>query len=321
MCAMPLAVTAGPQALNLMLGWRCNARCVQCVPAAIGRAGLVLPDKWRCSLAPSVLSDLLCMHGDTVTNVTFCGFGEPLMHPEFPALIESIRRHPRPLLFSMTTNGSLLHEHPEVVDLPGWLVVSLDAAEKALYESIRRGLSFDRVLANMREFAALRQAPEQHTRANMVVLRRNASQVYALAVLLREVGFRGLAVIRGAYLDEAGIASEQMEATDALVLAQLARIRREFPSFVLTDYFQSLDGDWPTPQGACCDLPWSRLEFTPDGMAHPCCRAFDVDLGYWNESPWHGERITRLREQLANFAIDPQEFAACAACSKRGVRQ
>lgn len=314
-------VPSGPQAMILMASWRCNASCVHCCWTALRNADV--HGEWKRNMSASVVDDLLGLYGSVVPHVTLCGFGEPMLHPDFARIASAVSS--RTGMLSMTTNGSLLHRHLEVLDVPGYLVVSLDSPDPVTYEGIRRGLDFAQVLRNMR-LAAERRSSGRILQVNMAVIRRNAGQILAMAALLRNVGFQRLQVLRGLSMDPTGNVlgddpiGELLCPADPLVLDQIARVRADFPDIVLTDYFSSRDGPYFTPPGRHCVLPWSSMEVTTDGHAHPCCRAYETDLGPPEADPWRGGKMTRLRGQLEDFDVDPAEFGPCARCTMRGSR-
>jgi len=317
---MTMHSPAGPGSIDFMLGWQCNARCIQCWEAVNRRNGWQ-PERWKRELDVAVLCGVLSRHAGTLAATTLISFGEPMLHSGFGAILRALLAHRTPdgvqLGISMVTNGSLLHEHPEIVDSPGCLTVSFDAPEAALYEGIRQGLRFDAVLSNM-ALVARRRCPGRLLYVNMTVFKRNASTVYAMAQLLSSIGFTGLAVIRGAALGLSGLQEEELDPLCPEVHAQIARARRDFPGLTLNDYFHTIDGPWATPVGEHCKLPWMKMDITPDGAAHPCCRSYRVDLGTWPEEQWAGPKMTRLRGQLASFRVDPVEFDQCATCPARG---
>lgn len=315
-------VSRGPQALILMLAWRCNASCVHCCWTALRDAGDHA--EWKRDMTVGTVDAFLGLYGSSRPHVTLCGFGEPMTHPDYARIASAIAS--RTGVLSMTTNGSLLHEHPEILDVPGYLAVSLDSPDADIYEGIRRGLSFSRVIGNMR-LAAGRRHPGRVLQVNMAVIRRNAHQIHATAALLRDVGFQRLQVLRGLSMDPSGNVingdplGQILSPSDPVVLEQMARVRADFPEIVVTDYFASRDGPYATPPGQHCGLPWTSMEVTTDGHAHPCCRSYETDLGPPAADPWRGGKMDRLRSQLESFAVDAAEFGPCSRCTMRGSRR
>ena len=195
----------GPRTLVLMLGWRCNASCVHCCWTVLRRGWSAQRTRWERELSASSVDGVLSAYGRGLDNVTLCGFGEPMLHSEFPRVASAVAARTGGL--SMTTNGALLHKYPEIVAHPGVLVVSLDSPDAGTFEGIRRGLLFSTVLGNMRLVAARPRHPRRVLIVNMAVIpAQQPLQIYDMARLLsREEGFQQLSPLRGVALDALGV--------------------------------------------------------------------------------------------------------------------
>ncbi len=145
-----------PQALLLDVTRRCNAQCLVC-----GRRfwpkGTKLVDM-PLSLALRLI-DL-----PPIDRVCFGQYGEPLL---WPYLARAVKYASTRKLFTwMTTNGQLLHESAATNLLAaglGKIIISIDALDAAIYETLRPGLSFSKVLRNLETFVALRDRHQAET--------------------------------------------------------------------------------------------------------------------------------------------------------------
>jgi hypothetical protein len=84
-------------------------------------------------------------------------FGEPLLHPDIVEMVRYAANAGKHVI--LVTNGSLLDGYMSSALLEAGLKelrISVDAHEKEVYERIRRGLSWDRLVHNVLMFKELR---------------------------------------------------------------------------------------------------------------------------------------------------------------------
>jgi|GEM_PF-1917759 len=157
----------------------CNARCVMCPVEEWKRDRLLMTDdlfeRIVGQLAPRV---------DHIRAVTIQLDGEPLIDTRLETRIRRLKGIGiRSVVFS--TNGSLMtaKRARSVLDSGvDEVTFSIDGADKATFEGIRRRLDFDAVVANARGFVALRDSlgAACRVRVRMAVGPSNAHQFPAL---------------------------------------------------------------------------------------------------------------------------------------------
>lgn len=125
---------------------------------------------------------------------------EPLLHPELIQIITFIKNLNPQIFLSFVTNGTLLTPSLSAqlvdaqVDLIGF---SIDAASRTRYESIRKGAHFDRVISNLRELIAIRNAkgaslPEIIIAA--VIFKENLHEFAGILHLASQLGIKTVRV-------------------------------------------------------------------------------------------------------------------------------
>ena len=74
--------------------------------------------------------------------IGLCGIGEPLLHPEFPALLEIAEAHNVPV--GVGSNGGLLHKYVDTIVkfAPAQVVFSIDAVTAWTHKKMRPGVGF-----------------------------------------------------------------------------------------------------------------------------------------------------------------------------------
>jgi MoaA/NifB/PqqE/SkfB family radical SAM enzyme len=119
------------------------------------------------------------------------GLGEPMMHPQFFEMIEWAAA--RGVRVSTNSNLTLVSQRRARLCVDSGLAelhVSLDAASAPIYERIRVGARFDKVLRNLRRVLAARQAAGSAMRVRivMVLMRDNLAELPALVTLAADEG-------------------------------------------------------------------------------------------------------------------------------------
>lgn len=108
--------------------------------------------------------------------------GEPLMHHNFFAVLAGIKKYEIPFV-GFITNGLLLDENAAKKIISAGIyrvIISIDGATKATYESVRRRARFENVMANVHTLNKERAL--HHTRMpllglNFVMMRRNVAEM------------------------------------------------------------------------------------------------------------------------------------------------
>lgn len=149
----------------------CNAECVHCAQPIIKKR----PDYRATNLSEEhhrTVIDEVRAYPSTVLRYT--ADGEPLLHPKIVDMLAYTKRTSSNHA-SLTTNGELLDEARasrlldsgvDVID------ISLDAGDRETFESIRRKLHFDRIVANVRRLIELRNARRAPTKVMLSIVKQ-----------------------------------------------------------------------------------------------------------------------------------------------------
>lgn len=194
--------------------------------------------------------------------------GEPTLNPDLPEMIKYARQS-RLLDVMLNTNANQLDENKSRAILaaePHLIIFSVDADSKELFESVRIGAKFERVVENIMRFHAIREEdfPQSitKTRLQMTVIPEARHEIEKV-----RQRWQGL--------------MDQLAIKDALV-RQHDRVER--------------DVNQP------CRVLWQRLDVHFDGSVWLCDNDYygKYCVGHLsNESLydiWHGERMTNIRK-------------------------
>ena len=255
-----------------------------------------------------------------ITELHLQGLGEPLLHPRFFDMVRYAAQ--RGIEVSTNTNLTALSPRRAAQCVTSGLArlhVSLDAADAAIYEEIRIGARFAKVLRNLGwliEAKARLQAEQPEIRLVAVAMRRNLEQLPALVRLAREYRVHSLSVQHLAHDFTEGtlperyapmrefVDSETLTTEDpALVERWFAAARDEAQALGVTLRLPNLA---PRASGRC-EWPWRGAYVAYSGEAMPCCMVATPDRTNFGsmsrdgvEAVWNNEAYRQFRAQLAS---------------------
>ncbi|PIE31905.1 hypothetical protein CSA56_16955, partial [candidate division KSB3 bacterium] len=199
---------------------RCNLRCKQCAHVInkydFADMHLETFDKLR-PLFP---------HAE---QVALYGHGETFLYPHFFEMLEELKQHA--LSVYVTTNGTLITEEvaTRLVELElDKLAFSLDAATPELFNEIRRGADFKKVLQNIRTLNALKKQAGRDDQPTLSIMycamQSNIQELPKLVRLADELNMtHGVAVMN---IYEYGISGETLVGHPELAEASINEANR-----------------------------------------------------------------------------------------------
>ena len=176
-----------PIRLDIEPNARCNSRCVMCQVSTWPKM-----TRTRRDLSLDELARLL-QEQIGLTEIKLHGMGEPLLNPSFFEMVELIRS--QDLWVRTNSNGTLLHLNDgcrRLIDCGiNEVQMSFDGATKEVFEAIRVGSSFERVVDNMTAANAYANARGiLVTRMWSVIQQDNRHQLAGLYEMGKRMGFR-----------------------------------------------------------------------------------------------------------------------------------
>jgi MoaA/NifB/PqqE/SkfB family radical SAM enzyme len=321
------APIATPEEIYLEVTNRCNLRCRTC-PQFFGMAERFHDLTWERFLA---ITDQF----PHLRRVVLHGVGEPLLNPDLGRMIRQLKGRGAHVLFN--SNGLLLRGR-RANDLATTgldeLRVSIDGGSPETYRAVRGVDGFDRILANIHRFQALKRAAGvevprvslwvtgmKTTVRDLPALVRTAAAHDVREVYLQRLVYseRGIATADQALYGRAD-ETDRAAVAEALCLAgELGIALRgsgELGPAELVDRPAAGDAPW---RG--CHRPWRLMYITANGSVLPCCIApfttapyRDIVLGELAGQSvaevWDGERYRAWRRRM----LDGEPPAACAGC-------
>jgi radical SAM protein with 4Fe4S-binding SPASM domain len=331
--SMDGVLPALPTRLQVEVTAACNLRCRMCLvryrePVRRSQGTLSLKCFER------ILDEV-----PSVKEITLQGVGEPLLVPHLAAMVSLAAS--RGIATGFNTNGTLLSaERSKRLILAGlrWLCISVDGATPAVYQDVRDGARFERVVSNIRSLVEAKRglaAEDLRLQVVFVAMRRNLAELPLLVHRVADWGIPSLRVqnLSHSFSDASSDASyeEIREYTHAEALwrdGDLSRVRAIFEEARMEAEAVGIELRLPElvptsrtrPVGtAGCSWPWEAAYIAHDGAVQPCCMLMGSErgrLGHMNESSfgaiWQSPTYQDFRTAL--LGSDPP--AVCRGCSE-----
>ena len=238
------------------------------------------------------------------------GIGEPLVNPEFFSSVDILAE--RGIKCEFYTNGTLLTPRMRQAILSrrniDAIAISCDGAEKATFESLRRGADFESWKRSAREFLA--EAKQQRAGTlcigmNVVVSNQNVNEMEDIVRLAAELGFDNVSLMHPIPVDDVAAALCPPPAEPSIERQEdLSALGRSL-GLKLLYFFRRAK----TPPEALlrCTQPWEYVFIRANGDVAPCCAVFGSEkgavMGNILEQEfvdiWHGERFREFRRTSA----------------------
>ncbi|MEQ8584517.1 MAG: radical SAM protein [Thalassobaculaceae bacterium] len=299
---------------------RCNFRCTMCSVSQ-------WPKGRRAGDMPLEAFKALIDAQTGLVEIKLQGMGEPLL--QRAPFFEMIRyARARRIWVRTTTNGSLLHLNDNIAKLvaadPNEVQISIDGATAPVYEAVRVGSVFDRVMHNIAGLnAAFEVAGMTRTKMWTVVQQANRHELADLVRLAAALGFRSqvfsLELVDWG-LESWRAANDRVTVTDELDPHELLALVTLGESLGVRVQFWHTTEKYTTDSAAgLCPWPFERAFVGSDGRIVPCCTIGNPDVleiagdgarvgGFYNI--WSGDGYARFRRAH----LDGRIPKACRSC-------
>jgi radical SAM protein with 4Fe4S-binding SPASM domain len=302
---------------------KCNLRCKMCGfsdPRVAGLAAYDLPRWLFDRIAADVFprANYLCLSLMT----------EPFMTSDFPDRLAAVRDAEVPFS-EIITNGTLLTERAcqKIIDARiSRVIFSIDGGTKAVFENIRIGARFERVLANfamLRAMRSVQRADLPQLRINHVLSELNIDHFDDFLSLIRRLRPEEIAVRTISRMSNALL----QESTDAVFWSKVRAAREALRRFCaetgirdsayLRDRHTPIDLFTDSGDRLLCPKPWDTIAIHPNGDTYPCMAWSRPPLGNLAtdsfDEIWNGAALASLRKEFENT----QAGVDCLNCTIR----
>ncbi len=297
---------AFPPLVSLEITNYCNASCVMCPHASMGRPLQHMePELFRRLIDECAEFSLERLHPFF--------FGEPLICPHFPEFMDYARSKLPATSINVYTNGAVLQgDNVEALfrNRIDEILVCLDGATKDVYESIRKGLNYDTVVENLVKFMEKKRQKRCLKPVLRIILIEMENNQEEIEQFLRR--WRGIADIVEVQMVHNW--SGQLQCSPSGDTGLLAPGEKPPRSSGLN-------------RGYPCFQLFNELVVAADGRVPLCCMDYDLKYVIGNvqesslESIWKNRRINFIRkeQEAGNFGA-PEICVDCIRYNILGSR-
>jgi len=163
----------------------CNAKCIMCSHCFTKNQNGKNMSESELEKIKSILP--------YVEHVTLHGMGEPFAHPQIIDILKMY--HSFGIKITCNTNASIMSEKlAEIVHECFYdIAISCDACTKETYEQIRKGLSFDRFIRNVKLLRS--KGSKLYMRLSAVAMRQNLTELPGIVSLAKDLGFQEVLIV------------------------------------------------------------------------------------------------------------------------------
>ncbi len=287
---------------------KCNLRCIMCGfsdPRARRIRKYDMPFRLFEKIAQEVFPSAKYLALSCLT--------EPLMTRDFPERLDLLKTYTVPFT-EVVTNGTLLREPiiDKMIDARiSRIAISLDGASPAVYESIRQGARFDKVVANVRKLNSIKKEKKSDLpllRVNHVLSAANIGEFDAFLELAESLEVRAIDVrtvlpcqnARYQGREDDSFLRRVEQARDKLRLwtqengvEDVGYLRRPDEIFQLRDQ---------SGEKVTCRRPWDTTAIHPNGDVFPCITWYRRGGGnmarHSFEAVWNSPAYEAIRKEF-----------------------
>jgi radical SAM protein with 4Fe4S-binding SPASM domain len=288
---------------------KCNLRCRMC-----GFSDPRVDDLARYDLPRWAFERIADELFSRATYVCLSIMTEPFMTRDFADRLLTVQRHGVPFS-DVITNGTLLTDESIQKILDSQLtrfIVSIDGGTKQVYESIRPGAVFERVIGNFQLLQGRRRergAALPRLRINHVLSELNIDHFDGFLDLVEWLEPEEIQVRTVSRMSDAEI----QESSDPMFWNKVRAVRVKLAAFCrrtgivdsgfLRDRHSLIDLFTGSGEKLICTKPWNTLAIHPNGDVFPCMAWSRPPIGNLRtdtfDEIWRGEKLETLRRESA----------------------
>ena len=302
-----------PYLIQMGADHRCNMRCGFCMVEADREVGNLNIQDRKLDHNALLLFEKMVPYMPCWKFLSLTGPGESLLNPKIGHILELIRRHSHCTIL-ITTNGSLIHPglaRTLVEQGVDEISISLDSLDKTVYEGLRVGGRFEKVMGAIDLLnAAKRRRASKLPRINLtpVFVRRNIGELPDFIAFAREKGIHSVLatpaqILRPSWVDESLLHCKELTARMARQAERWAEELGVTFTNHLKPVYTRVNGSSPEipTDPAECLKPWASVYIEQDGNVSPCCYRSPVYGNILRQSfaeIWNGETARTLRRSM-----------------------
>ena len=292
-----------PKSMWIATSSKCNVYCKMCDAHKID---------WK--LSPDNIRDIY-NHMPYLENITWWG-GEPTISDLFYEMLEYSLQY-KNIKHVVITNGQYMPQRfLDIVSKNNIeVVISIDSVDKEMYETLRKGASFDRLRENLSKLSKVLKSDLM--KVNMVAMKNNVTQIKRFVDFIKEYNIKRLVFIP---LSGNNFVEEKIKNDD---IELLNKQKSDIGGVEIFNTTQIIEKKIEKEVKLCgfCHCPWTDVTFTYSGSLIPdnLCGFFGNKVCHINsykdiDSYWNSRELQELRRKIL------QNRCCSSTCPKANIK-
>lgn len=300
-----------PTIMDIEPNSRCNFRCIMCQVSEWGSGGRAE------DMTFEELKEFM-EREPFLTEVKLHGMGDPFINKYYIDMVKYLTdQH---IWVRTSTNASLLHineNYKRLIDAGiGEVQISIDGATKEVFEKIRRGSNFERVVDNctsLNEYANSKS--RSYTRMWVLVQEHNRHQILEFVDMAQRMGFRRLSysiTLNDWGQENWNIKNKDLQARQGFSEEEEHRLAEmALKTGLDISVWKQADKYSTKNRETLCPWPFTRPYISCDLRVVPCCMIANpkiADLGdarefvdVWNSPAYQSFRRSHLEGNIPQY--------------------
>lgn len=290
-----------PISVELHLTDKCNLNCEWCTDKKLRKNGATLDLQ--------VIQKLFREFWRHGTGITLEGGGEPTLHPDFRAVVETGKKSN--IDMGLISNGIV--DISDCVNMLKWVRISLDSSTGEEYKKEKGVDCFERVLGNLKNMSKSREEEKTFIGVGYVLTTRNQSN---LIELIKRLDSIGIDYIYLRPVEEAGDITPSLENLLNLrrQLAELTENTRIKYMLTITDRVVDKNAGLPCIAHSITSIIHANGEVALCEKR----RKDGIILGNIYDNSFEDIWISPYREEISQKLLNSECQSGCSACRITG---
>ncbi len=308
----PLIVKNKPVIAQIEPTSECNLQCEMCIREKIGvPIGTMSFEDFK-----KILDKLDCLF-----KLHLSGQGEPFLNPELFKIVKHANE--KGIIVYFTTNGTLLTKNiiEKICEVEiGEIGVSIDSPRKEVYERIRKGAKFEKVLENIKNLNEELRRRNKKTIVSIasVLLKDNIEDIPEFVLLAKKIGIKKVG-FQTMQEKEDYLNKYNPKAKSQVISNLNEKLKEKINEAKKIAKENNITLIFDEEKSPGCIWPWRSIYITWDGYVTPCCKILDYRKPYFGNilkddfwRIWNGENYQMYRKLLR----ERKTPFNCAGCER-----
>lgn len=253
-------------------------------------------------------------------EIVICGNGEALMHRQYPAIIDIVRRNAPDASIMLYTNGLNLYGKnlSATIQCVDKVYISQNAVRKKTYENIIYKGSYKRAMRNL-ELLSKMKPRNMHVQLGLVACKEALDDIYPLIDVASHYGFNAVRI--GSYITPDYKFDYTLPEDSWCDITKVIDLKKLL-SYAKTKNIELQYISKNNSNASICFYPYIYIWLHLDSKGRRCityCCYGEPNISIaeeelWNlDKIWHNERVTLIRKTINN-RFELYKNKMCLAC-------